>query len=973
MKYCYILESNLSPTTFVEVTGLHKKILKVLDSFRSFVFSSSLIYLWRKLSMKQLNSTNQNPLWSKSKNTTPIFSGRWRWFTSLLIMMSLAVFLFCGEDKAGGLGSGNGSGTTTKSVNEVVMEAVVGQTGELSYAQLAARLSEISDSSVSAGNITNVQITGTKASEFNVDTDNQKILFTPQADTSKDTTRERKAVIEVTLPTGALKYPLIGSANYGHGTNCDPRFGGDLTNKENKLSDFNTANSIEVASPDSKLKLTVSFETGSVHYALAHQETPGASETVLIAKSLLGLAGSTQSGMEYTEDIDYSSGLTVTAVDTGSCSEKWNPFWGEFDEIDNQFNQVTLVASNSRSKSISFIFRVYDEGIGFRYYLPENHELAFYKRDSEKAEAILGNEQHKTWATPILGNGYEHNPVESARLPLMGTRDHWLPVTLQVEKGTKTFYMGLNEASIGEVGTEKALDDPNGGIDTLRSIGAAYVNYAPQGANSNRLSYGISVFGNEDQLDTNEDFYLPWKVVMVSETPGGLNLSHLMINLNNPFNNGLSPDDAKGAFHASNGDFSWIKPLRYIGYWWEIHQAVSGRGISANVASWGRERIHDGRTVFACWNGCVTQRRIERYFDYAREIGYGAILVEGWNSPEAQTFEAWPDANWRETNNEFTLQDITRYGNSQNVEFVIHLELRSKWRQFESFILSTTNPILGHYESLGINYSKMGYWLSAAGGFRGHNQQNIDRVRHQNILVWYSAKHKINQFIHEPVKQSGMRRTYPNLMSAEGLPGGEFQDKNDAMVDNLVIYPFGRQLNGPIEFTPGLVEPDYEGLRARSTVAKQLGMMVALYSPVVMAADVIENYQRSDNAVAFDFVKRLAVEWSESKVLDAEIGDYFVVARRVKNSRNWYIGGMNGRVRKATRINFDELLEEGYKYEGDFWIDGRKASFLDTSIKKDVFFESNVELTKDSPAKTIIMRPGGGLAAIIEAVSVELN
>jgi len=424
-------------------------------------------------------------------------------------------------------------------------------------------------------------------------------------------------------------------------------------------------------------------------------------------------------------------------------------------------------------------------------------------------------------------------------------------------------------------------------------------------------------------------FSTPWRTIQISDDAAGLVMSHLILNLNEP--NAL-------------GDVSWVKPSKYVGIWWEMH---------INKSTWGSGPKHGATTENA-----------KRYIDFAAEHGFRGVLIEGWNT-------GW-DGDWfgGETGFDFTtaypdfdLKAVTDYAKSKGVYLVGHHETAANIANYEPQM----EAAFALYERLGVDSVKTGYVADAGGArYRDANGQIVfewhdgqEAVRHHLRVVETAARHKIAINAHEPIKDTGLRRTYPNWVSREGARGQEYNawGNPENPPEHEVNLVFTRMLAGPMDFTPGIfaINPTQKGHRARTTIAKQLALYVTLYSPIQMAADLPEHYLA--NPKPFQFIKDVPVDWSETRALNGEVGDFVTIARKDRASDNWYLGAITDENARRLKVPLT-FLDAGRTYKAQIYRDGPKADWDKNPL--DIVIEEKM-VTRDQ-VLDIRLAPGGGQA-----------
>lgn len=610
---------------------------------------------------------------------------------------------------------------------------------------------------------------------------------------------------------------------------------------------------------------------------------------------------------------DLIGGFTLKNSTYNDLDETWTQVWGEKKQIRNHYNEmrVNLIEAGPLQREMSIVFRVYDDGIGFRYEIPEQPNIGTIKIVDELTEFALTDDHETWWIGAYQWNRFEYLYENTPLSEVDTVHTHF---TMRTNDG---LYLSFHEAALVNYST-MALERTHG--YTLK-------------ANLFPWADGVKV-------RTEAPMVTPWRTIQMADDPGGLITSYLILNLNEP---------------SKIEDTSWIKPAKYVGIWWEMHIGKS---------TWGSGPIHGATTGNA-----------KRYIDFAAAQGFDHVLVEGWNI-------GW-DGDWYADGvvfdfttpyPDFDLQGVTQYALDKGVRLMGHHETSANILNYEKQMADA----FALYERLGVRAVKTGYvghgkeivWYDDNGNPNREWHHGQFMVEHHQRVVELAAKHKISLNVHEGVKDTGLRRTWPNLMTREVARGQEYnawgEDAGNPP-DHVVIIPFTRNLSGPFDYTPGIVELYFNKYRPEnrinSTLAKELALYVVIYSSLQMASDFPENYQAKPGA--FQFIKDVPADWSDTKVLHASIGDYVTIIRKDRNSDDWYLGSItdeNGRLLKAP-LNF---LEPGKKYIAEIYRDGYEADWIDNPY--DIVIEEKIV---DS-SMTLLLRlaASGGQAIRFKPVSV---
>lgn len=583
-------------------------------------------------------------------------------------------------------------------------------------------------------------------------------------------------------------------------------------------------------------------------------------------------------------------------------NETWKPVWGQYNSINNHYNQIIIYLEDVlKKRPLEICFRVYDDGFAFRYHMPSvNSDIEILSEESH----FNFTENHSCWWIwadyNTLEKVYNHTNLKQASHVAA-------PFTIKTNNG---MYISIHEA---------ALDD--------------YSSMTLKQDQKDSLSFKVNLvpWADGTAVKKSSSFYTPWRTVFVSPTAGGLIESSLLLNLNEP---------------CKIEDCSWIKPINYIGIWWEMHLGVS---------TWGMKGGKHGATT----------ENTKRYIDFAAKNGIQGVLIEGWNTG----WENWgaKDAfDYVTPYPNFDIREVVRYAKSKGIEIIGHHETGGDIISYEKNLDSA----FAFYKSIGINYVKTGYAGPVNPPTEWHHGQYM--VRHYNKVMETAAKYGIILDVHEPVIPTGLGRTYPNLMTFEGVRGMEWNAWSEGNPpSHTCTLPFTRGMAGPMDYTPGIfdiLEQNFAERRVKwndldkgnsavhSTICNQIALMVVLYSPLQMASDMIENYE---NHPAFNFVKQIPTTWDETKVLDAEIGEYVVIARR--KGTKWYIAGITNDQSRTVTINLD-LLEKNKNYSLNKCVDAENAHYEKNPT---AYLISQNKVTSIDQLQ-VKMAEGGGMIVILD-------
>ena len=581
-------------------------------------------------------------------------------------------------------------------------------------------------------------------------------------------------------------------------------------------------------------------------------------------------------GFRFRTQPAFDRGYRVAASRTAAHDDTWEQPWGERRTVRDHYNElvVTFESAEGAARRFDLRVRAFDDGFGFRYEVPSQpgYEGAIDITD-ELTEFRLDNDP-KTVAWWIPGRRYNRYEYLYETTPLSAIQMAHTPMTVRLPSG---LHLSFHEA---------ALTDYAAYVLDQRRDGVFRTNLTP-------WSDGIRV-------KTRTPFKTPWRTVQVSPTAAGLLDSSLILNLNEP--NRL-------------GDVSWIEPGKYIGIWWAMH---------IRRATWASGPAHGATTA-----------NTERYMDFAAENGFKGVLVEGWNLGwDGDWFHNGELFSFTEPYPDFDIRAISAYGLKKGVRLVGHHETSANVGNYERQM----DAAFDLYESLGVRQVKTGY-VADAGDIRRYDENGVVinewhdgqfTVAHHQRVLEAAAKRHISIITHEPVKDTGLRRTWPNWLSREGARGQEYNAWGSPVnpPEHTAILPYTRMLAGPMDYTPGIVDLTFDGpdapFRVQSTIAKELSLYVVLYSPVQMAADLPENYDQHPDA--FRFIRLVPTDWDESIGLAGEIGDYVAVARKERGAPDWYLGALTDESPRSLTLPL-RFLDPGARYVAEIWRDGPEADW----------------------------------------------
>lgn len=646
----------------------------------------------------------------------------------------------------------------------------------------------------------------------------------------------------------------------------------------------------KISSPDGKIVVDFNVEQTRPTYSVTYQGRP------VIRTSSLGFVLDERNG-----DTNFQTGFRQTGSKTSTFDETWKPVWGEESEIRNNYNELEVnLTQDKNNRALTIRFRVYNDGLGFRYEFPEQKSLNhIFVREEKSQFAMAGN--HVAWWIPGDYDTQEYDYTES-RLSDIRRLSH---------ENYKD-YTNSSMTTFSPTGVQTALQmKTNDGL-YINIHEAALVDYPCMHLNLDDETYTFESWLTPDATGMKgfllAPFHTPWRTVMIADNACKVLASRLILNLNEP---------------CKLTDTSWIHPTKYVGVWWGM---IAGRNSWAyadtdyvNLATTDYSKLKPSGKHLA------NNDTVRRYIDFAAEHGFSEVLVEGWNvgwedwcgSQKDYVFDfltPYPD---------FDIKALNDYAHSKGVRLMMHHETSASARNYERH-LEEAYSLMNKY---GYDAVKSGYVGDIVP--RGEHHYGQWMVNHYLYCLTEAAKHRIMVNAHEAVRPTGLCRTYPNLVGNESARGTEYQAFGGTKPGHTTILPFTRLQGGPMDYTPGIMETRLSTFcdntsQVLTTVCNQLGLYVTMYSPLQMAADLPEHYERFSDA--FQFIKDVAIDWSESRYLEAEPGKYLTIARHAKGSDDWFVGNVVGENSYNSTIKLD-FLEKGVKYEATIYQDAADAHY----------------------------------------------
>ena len=691
----------------------------------------------------------------------------------------------------------------------------------------------------------------------------------------------------------------------------------------------NWAMAESITSPNGQLQLNFSVNAqGEPIYELSYKGK------AVIKPSKLGL--------ELKDDPGLMNGFTLADTKTSTFDETWEPVWGEVKQIRNHYNEMAVTLNQkAQDRNMIIRFRLYDDGLGFRYEFPLSKNMNYLVVKEEHTQFAMAGDHTAFWI-PGDYDTQEYDYTESKLSEIRGLMDGAItpnssqttfsPTGVQTSLQVKTadgLYINLHEAALIDYSCMHLnLDDKNFIFESwLTPDAQGYKGYLQAPCKS------------------------PWRTVMVSDDARDILASKLTLNLNEP---------------CAYEDVSWIKPVKYVGVWWEMIAGKSTWAYTDDLPSVKLGETDYNKTKPNGKHG-ATNENVKRYIDFAAENGLDQVLVEGWN-------EGWED--WFGHSKDYVFDFVTPYpdfdvkmlndyAKSKGVKLMMHHETSASVRNYERHMDKAYQFMVDN----GYNAVKSGYVGNMIP--RGEHHYGQWMNNHYLYAVTKAADYKICVNAHEAVRPTGLCRTYPNLIGNESARGTEYEAFGGSKPFHTTLLPFNRLIGGPMDYTPGIFDTKLEFMgdkphgQVQTTLCKQLALYVTLYSPLQMAADLVENYEKHMDA--FQFIKDVAVDWDDSKYLEAEPGDYITAARKAKGTNNWFVGGITDENARTSNFTLD-FLEPGKQYVATLYADGNDADYKENptsyQIKKGI-------VTSKTKMSVKLARSGGFALSLIEATPAD--
>ena len=642
------------------------------------------------------------------------------------------------------------------------------------------------------------------------------------------------------------------------------------------------------SSPDGNVVLTFSLKAdGTPSYKVTYKNK------AVINESTLGFT------LKKAEPL--TQNFKVVDTKKSTFKETWKPVWGEESEILNHYNELLVQLQQEKThRKMNIRFRVYNEGVGFRYEFPSQKELTYFVIEEELSQFAMTGD-HTAWWIPGDYDTQEYDYTESKLSEIRGLMKEavtenvsqfaFSPTGVQTSLMMKTkdgLYINLHEAAL----VDYSLMNLN--LDDKTFVFQSWLTPDAQGAKGYLQA----------------PCHSPWRTIMVSDDARKILASRLILNLNEP---------------CAIADTSWIKPVKYVGVWWEMITGKNSWSYTNDLPAVDLNTVDYTKTKPNGTHG-ATNEEVRKYIDFAAKHGFDQVLVEGWNIGWEDWFGHKKDYvfDFITPYPDFDLKALNDYAHSKGVKLMMHHETSGSTRNYERY-MKAAYELMNQY---GYNAVKSGYVGDILPVGEHHYSQST--INHYLYAIKEAAKHKIMVNAHEAVRPTGICRTYPNMIGNESARGTEYEAFGGNKVFHTTILPFTRLQGGPMDYTPGIFETEMKYVnpnnnsQIRSTLARQLALYVTMYSPLQMAADLPENYEKHMDA--FQFIKDVPVDWQKSVYLEAEPGRYITIARKDKHSNDWYVGctAHEGGHTSELLLNF---LDKGKKYEATIYADAKDANW----------------------------------------------
>lgn len=652
-----------------------------------------------------------------------------------------------------------------------------------------------------------------------------------------------------------------------------------------------TNNMVTVKSPNGKIEVTFDNNNSAMQYSVSYLGKE------IISQSKLGFDFRNQPSLE--------KEIEITGVSRKSYDEIWEQPWGEERFVRENYNELrlNLAEKDGQKRELQIAFRVFNDGLGFRFIFPEQENLDYFEIMDEKTEFNFSTENKAWWIKAYQNDRYEYLFKQTSINKIPKKSGVHTPLTMETPDG---LFLSIHEAELTD-----------------------YASMCLNSTGKNGLKCELTPWSDGIKVKAKTPHKTPWRTIQIAEKPGDLITSRLILNLNPP--NVL-------------GDVSWLKPMKYVGIWWGMH-----------IGKW---TFGQGET-----HGATTERA-KKYIDFAAANGFDEVLVEGWNLGW-KTGPGWyldngEDISFTQSTPDYNLVEVQNYAKSKGITLQIYHETMSNTKNY----LSQIDSAYQLAADLGIRSAKIGQVGSKLDQKEWHYGQY--GVNYYRQVVKKAAQYKISVNFHEPIKDTGERRTYPNMFSREGGRGMEYNawsGDGGNPPSHTCTLPFTRLLGGPMDYTPGIFHMNVPGRprnQVNTTLAKQLALYVVIYSPIQMAADLIENYEGHP---ALQFIQDVPVNWETTKVIEAKIGEFVTIIRKDRDSDDWYLGAITNEKGRELKFTLD-FPDADQKYLAQIYRDADNANYK-TNPEAYIIEEKPVKKGDEFTAK---LANGGGIAVRFKAV-----
>lgn len=692
-------------------------------------------------------------------------------------------------------------------------------------------------------------------------------------------------------------------------------------------------------SPNGNLELIFSVnQQGTPVYSLMYK----GKSVVKPSKLGLALMGSETAsfGAEIKKEKDPKTslydGFSIADVKNSTTDDTWQPVWGEKKNIRNHYNEMAVTLNQKETGRMMLLrFRLFDDGLGFRYEFPQQKDLVYFVVKEELTQFAMAGDHTAYWIPGDYDTQeYDYNISKLSEIREIN------------QKGRQT---NLAQTGFSDTGVQTSLQMKTADGLYINLHEAALLNYGAMHLNLDDKNFVFQSWITPDADGTKGHMQAPcstpWRTVIVSDDARDILTSKITLNLNEP---------------CKIKDVSWIKPMKYVGVWWEMITGKSDWAYTNDLPS-----VHIGVTDYSkvkpSGRHGATTANVKKYIDFAAQNGFDGVLVEGWNIGWEDWFGNSKDFvfDFLTPYPDFDIDEIHRYAKSKGVKMIMHHETSASVRNYERF-MDDAYKLMNKYEYPAVKSGYVGNILP-----RGENHYSQWINNHYQYAIEKAAGYKIMVNAHEAVRPTGICRTWPNLIGNESARGTEYQAFGGSKPGHVCVLPFTRLIGGPMDYTPGIFEMNISKINpnnhshCNATIANQLALYVTMSSPLQMAADLPENYDRFPDA--FQFIKDVAMDWDESKYLEAEPAEYVTVARKAKGTDKWFVGNTAGYHPHVSTISFD-FLEAGKQYVATIYADAKNADY---KINPQAYTIKKVIVTNQSKLSQLSVAGGGYAISII--------